>query len=168
MNKPFLALASTALAIGYVSPVIAQYAPPPPPQPFPGFINDFLRKQDPYYSVWDIGGSVRLRYELKENGLGLPPANDWRDTSGTTIDNDNSYFSDKVLAHIGTRRSGGMSMFKVAAAEPAATIVLGTPPTPVPEVLARNPTVPPTCIRPTSRLVITRSFPPRSRSAARN
>ena len=47
MNKSFFALASTAVALGYVSPVIAQYAPPPPTQPFPGFINDFLRKQDP-------------------------------------------------------------------------------------------------------------------------
>jgi len=98
MNKSLFALASTALAIGHVWPVIAQYAPPPPPQPFPGFINDFMRKQDPYYSVWDIGGSVRLRYELKENGLGLPPNNDFRKTGA---DNDNGYFSDKVLVHAG-------------------------------------------------------------------
>lgn len=101
MKKSLFALTSTALALGYVSPVIAQYTPPPPTQPFPGFINDFLRKKDPYYSAWDIGGSARLRYELKENGLGLPPANDWRDTSGTTVDNDNSYFSQKILAHVG-------------------------------------------------------------------
>lgn len=101
MKKSLFTLTSTALALGYISPVIAQYAPPPPQQPFPGFINDFLRKKDPYYSQWDIGGSARLRYELKENGLGLPPVNDWRDTSGTGIDNDNSYFSQKILAHIG-------------------------------------------------------------------
>jgi len=101
MKRSLVALTSAAVALGYVSPLIAQYAPPPPPQPFPGFINDFLRKRDPYYSVWDIGGAVRLRYELKENGLGLPANNDWRDTSGTTIDNDNSYFSDKILAHAG-------------------------------------------------------------------
>ena len=101
MNKSLLILTSSTLALGYVSPVIAQYAPPPPSQPFPGFINDFLRKQDPYYSAWDFGGSVRLRYELKENGLGLPANNDWRNTSGTGIDNDNSYFSDKILFNAG-------------------------------------------------------------------
>lgn len=101
MKRTLIALTSTALGLGYVSPVIAQYAPPPPPQPFPGFINDFLRKKDPYYANWDIGGTVRLRYELKENALGLPANNDWRDTSGTALDTDNSYFSDKVLAHVG-------------------------------------------------------------------
>lgn len=93
-----ITLASTALALGYVSPVIAQYAPPPPSQPFPGFINEFLRKQDPANAAWDAGGSVRLRYELKENGLGLPPNNDFRKTG---VDNDNSYFSDKILVHGG-------------------------------------------------------------------
>ena len=101
MKRTLIALTSTALGLGYVSPVIAQYAPPPPSQPFPGFINDFLRKKDPYYANWDIGGSVRLRYELKENALGLPANNDWRDTSGTALDTDNSYFSDKILAHVG-------------------------------------------------------------------
>ena len=98
MNKSLFVLASTAVALSYVSPVIAQYAPPPPPQPFPGFINEFVRKQDPYYSVWDVGGSVRLRYESKENGLGLPPNADFRKTG---VDNDNSYFSDKILVHAG-------------------------------------------------------------------
>jgi hypothetical protein len=98
MTKTSIALTSAAIAVGCVSPVIAQYAPPPPPQPFPGFLNEFLRKQDPGYATWDLGGSVRLRYELRDNALGLPPANDWR-TSGA--DNDNSYFSDKVLLHAG-------------------------------------------------------------------
>jgi hypothetical protein len=98
MKNSLLTLTSTALALGYVSPVIAQYAAPPPPQPFPGFINDFLRKQDPYNSAWDVGGSVRLRYEVRDNGLGLPANNDWRQTG---VDNDNSYFSDKILFHGG-------------------------------------------------------------------
>ncbi len=98
MKNALLALASTALAFGCVSSALAQYAPPPPPQPFPGFINDYLRKQDPYYSVWDLGGSARLRYELRENGLGSPPNADFRKTG---VDNDNSYFSDKILVYAG-------------------------------------------------------------------
>jgi hypothetical protein len=99
MNKhPLLTLASTALVLGTAATARAQYAPPPPTQPFPGFINDYLRKQDPYYSVWDIGGAVRLRYELKENGLGLPPVQDFRKTGA---DNDNSFFSSKLLARVG-------------------------------------------------------------------
>src|SRR6266850_2331611 len=31
----------------------AQYAPPPPPQPFGGFLNEGLRKNDPYMAAWD-------------------------------------------------------------------------------------------------------------------
>src|SRR5437762_11420579 len=30
----------------------AQYAPPPPPQPFAGFVNEALRKNDPYMTAW--------------------------------------------------------------------------------------------------------------------
>ncbi len=98
MNKTLLSLTSAAVALGTAAPAMAQYAPPPPTQPFPGFLNDYLRKQDPYYANWDLGGALRLRYELKENGLGLPPANDFRKTG---VDNDNSYFSSKLLMRVG-------------------------------------------------------------------
>src|SRR6187455_1645816 len=64
-----LSLGSILLAAG--ATVQAQYAPPPPPAPFPGFANEYLRKKDPYLAQWDIGGSWRLRYELKE-GYGIP------------------------------------------------------------------------------------------------
>ena len=93
-------LALGALALGALGTVHAQYTPPPPPIPFPGFLNDYLRKQDPYLSVWDIGGSLRLRYEIKENGLGLPPANDFREHTTKTTHNDNDYLSSKVLARV--------------------------------------------------------------------
>ena len=96
-HKLLLLTSTTALL---ARGAFAQYTPPPPPVPFPGFINDHLRKQDPYNAVWDIGGSIRLRYELKENGLGLPPANDFRDFTPAGAQNDNGYFSDKVLARI--------------------------------------------------------------------
>ncbi len=98
MSKIVSTLSVGALALAAAHEAHAQYAPPPPTQPFPGFLNDYLRKKDPYYSVWDIGGAARLRYELKENGVGLPPASDFRKTG---VDNDNSYFSDKILVHAG-------------------------------------------------------------------
>jgi hypothetical protein len=94
------ALVTGAIVLAAIHQVYGQYTPPPPPAPFPGFINDYLRKKDPYLSAWDIGGSVRLRYEIKENGLGVPPANDFRDVTAANGLNDNSYFSDKVLARI--------------------------------------------------------------------
>lgn len=98
-NNNLLPLTS-ALVLAIVNAVYGQYTPPPPPAPFPGFINEALRKDDPYMNVWDFGGAVRVRYELKENGLGLPPANDFRDLTTPATKNDNDYFSTKLLARI--------------------------------------------------------------------
>jgi len=93
-------LATTSIVLAAINSIYGQYTPPPPVAPFPGFINEALRKNDPYMNQWDIGGAVRLRYELKENGLGLPPANDFRDNTTATTQNDNDYFSSKILARI--------------------------------------------------------------------
>lgn len=101
MNLTQKSLAAGALLLAATPTLQAQYAPPPPTQPFPGFLNSYLRGQDPYWANWDFGGSLRLRYELKENGLGLPPANDFRATTTAATRNDNSYFSDKLLLHAG-------------------------------------------------------------------
>lgn len=94
-------LGASAIVLAAANSVYAQYTPPAPLQPFPGFINDALRKQDPYYSVWDIGGALRTRYELKEGGLGVPPNNDFRGVTTGTTRNDNDYTSAKLLARIG-------------------------------------------------------------------
>ena len=57
-NNNLLPLTS-ALVLALVNAVYGQYTPPPPPAPFPGFINEALRKDDPYMNVWDFGGAVR-------------------------------------------------------------------------------------------------------------
>src|SRR5512134_743965 len=100
MKLNLKSLATSSIVLAAINSVYAQYTPPPPPVPFPGFINDYLRKQDPYNSVWDIGGSLRGRYEVKEGGLGLPPANDFRAVTTGTGKNDNDYFSTKLLARV--------------------------------------------------------------------
>jgi hypothetical protein len=94
-------LGASAIVLAAANCAYAQYTPPAPLQPFPGFLNDYLRKQDPYYSVWDIGGAFRGRYELKEGGLGVPPANDFRATTGAGTRNNNDYFSTKLLMRVG-------------------------------------------------------------------
>lgn len=73
----------------------AQYTPPPPPAPFPGFLNEYLRKDDPYMNAWDIGGSARVRYELKDgNGIaGVPGSVDFRQNGP---DNHNAYFLERL------------------------------------------------------------------------
>lgn len=101
MKLNLTTLATSSIVLAAANAVYGQYTPPPPVAPFPGFINEALRKNDPYMNQWDIGGIVRLRYEAKENGLGLPPANDFRDNTTATGVNDNDYYSSKVLARIG-------------------------------------------------------------------
>ena len=92
-NLPLLTTGALALA---ASTATAQYAPPPPTQPFPGFANQYLRAQDPYWSNWDFGAQLRLRYEIKDNGgaTGSGSAADFRrsvSTGAVGTDNDNNY-----------------------------------------------------------------------------
>src|SRR5947207_1704586 len=93
-------LAVAALVLSAGGAAQAQYAPPPPLQPFPGFLNDWMRKQDPYLANWDISGSARFRYEVKENA-GFTALGSGADFRKGGVDNDNSYFMNKVLARVG-------------------------------------------------------------------
>src|SRR5690242_5464169 len=78
----------------------AQYAPPPPPQPFAGFINEALRQNDPYMAAWDLGGALRLRYEDKEGFAiaGRAGSMDFRD-HGADVSND--YLLSRIRVHAG-------------------------------------------------------------------
>jgi len=91
---------TAALVLAALNQVYGQYAPPPPPAPFPGFINEWLRKDDPYMNKWDFGGSVRVRYEVKD-GFGIPgePGSlDFRD-SGADVKND--YLMERIRIRAG-------------------------------------------------------------------
>ena len=104
--KPNLSLLTTGALALAASTATAQYAPPPPTQPFPGFANQYLRAQDPYWSNWDFGAQLRLRYEIKDNGgfTATGAAADFRksvSTGAAGTDNDNSYFMSKLLVRAG-------------------------------------------------------------------
>ena len=101
-------LSAGALVLVALNQVHAQYAPPPPPTPFPGFLNEYLRAKDPYANQWDFGGDARARYEAKE-GFGMPgvgktapPPNtaslDFRD-NGAKVSNE--YFLERIRIHAG-------------------------------------------------------------------
>lgn len=79
----FLSLASAPTAL-------AQYAAPPPPAPFAGFLNEALRKDDPAMKAWDIKGLARFRYEVHDAaGIGgVPGSMDFR---ANNTDNHNAY-----------------------------------------------------------------------------
>lgn len=76
------------MPLAYVS---AQYAPPPPPRPFPGFLNEKLRLNDPYLSAWDIGANVRIREEDKEKAGATDAGSNWDFSKRPQDDNQNRY-----------------------------------------------------------------------------
>jgi hypothetical protein len=100
MKTKLKSLATTALVLTAARETLAQYAPPPPPTPFQGFLNEKLRADDPYMNKWDFGGSLRVRYEAKTGfGIaGLPGSLDFRDHGA---DVSNEYLMEKVRYRIG-------------------------------------------------------------------
>lgn len=70
-----------------------------PVAPTPGFLNEWLRKDDPYMSAWNIGVQYVGRYESKQNGgfVGAGSLADFR----KDVDNDNSYLLQRVVPRIG-------------------------------------------------------------------
>jgi hypothetical protein len=101
MKNTKTTLTAGALVLAALNQVYAQYAPPPPPAPFPGFINEALRKNDPYMAQWDIGGSVRGRFEAKE-GYGIPGVAGSLDfRSDDTANVNNEYWMEKFRYRVG-------------------------------------------------------------------
>lgn len=66
----------------------------------PGLINDCLQSNSKTFAPWDFGGSVRLRYEVKDHFaiIGTPGSLDFRD-HGTDVDN--SYMLERIRFHGG-------------------------------------------------------------------
>ncbi len=97
MNPTLKTLSAGAIVLAATSHVYAQYAPPPPPAPFPGFLNEYLRKDNPYMNQWDFSGYVRERFEDK-SGFAIPGVNaiDFRAHGG---DVENGYWLTKVRFH---------------------------------------------------------------------
>jgi hypothetical protein len=100
MKSNLKTLSAGALVLAAINQVHAQYAPPPPPAPFAGFLNEYLRKDDPYMSQWDFGGNLRLRYENKQGFAiaGTPGSVDFRD-HGADVNND--YLLTRIRVHAG-------------------------------------------------------------------
>jgi hypothetical protein len=82
------------------APARAQYAPPPPPAPFQGFLNEALRQDNPYMNAWDLGGNARFRYEIKEGSAipGVAGSVDFRDHGA---DVNNEYLLGRIRLHAG-------------------------------------------------------------------
>jgi hypothetical protein len=100
MIKSFMPVCGALLIAAGATEARGQYAPPPPPLPFQGFINEWLRKDDPYMNQWDFGGSLRARYEIKDNFAiaGKPGSLDFR---ALGADVDNAYLMEKIRYRVG-------------------------------------------------------------------
>ncbi|HEX4646713.1 MAG TPA: alginate export family protein [Verrucomicrobiae bacterium] len=98
MNPNPKTISAGAIVLAITSQVFAQYAPPPPPQPFSGFLNEYLRAEDPYWKHWDFGGSVRERFEDK-SGFAIPGSTGSLDFRDHGADVENDYFLTKIKFH---------------------------------------------------------------------
>jgi len=98
MKSTLKTLSAGALVLTALEHVHAQYAPPPPPTPFQGFLNEYLRAQDPYMNQWDFSGNLRLRYEKKDHLqiAGRAGSFDFRDHGA---DEFNDYFLGRLRFH---------------------------------------------------------------------
>lgn len=72
-----------------------------------GLINDWLRGKSEAADPWDVGGSVRLRYDTKDDGG--PFANN--DFIHRGLENDNDYFTARTRVHLGYTPSGWLNLF---------------------------------------------------------
>src|SRR5688572_21326780 len=102
MLKANLLTASTTV-LGIIQTVYSaegDYTPTTPPRPSAGYINDWLRKDDPYKAAWDIGVQTRLRYEVRD-GFGIAGkagSIDFRDHGADTY---NDYLLTRIKPRVG-------------------------------------------------------------------
>lgn len=93
---PRLTLLNASLAVATLVPAGAAEAPKAPSA---GLLNDWLRVESPDFKAWDIGGQVRTRYEVFDNGPSFEfPSRDFQKVG---VDNDNAYFLLREKVHLG-------------------------------------------------------------------
>ena len=97
--KPAVPL-SLLLLFAAALPLRAQYVAPPPARPFPGFLNENLRAKNVYLTAWDIGGSVRLRSEVKDDAGFTDAGSNWDFSRRAVDDNNNNYVLARVMPRI--------------------------------------------------------------------
>src|SRR3954462_4602134 len=83
------------------APLFGQYAAPPPPRPFPGFVNEKLRTENVYMTAWDFAANYRLRYENKHNAGFTDAGSNWDFSARPADDNDNAYLLSRVMPRVG-------------------------------------------------------------------
>ncbi|HWA25939.1 MAG TPA: alginate export family protein [Lacunisphaera sp.] len=101
MNTLHRSAALLALACLALPALRAQYTPPPPARPFPGYTNELLRADNVYASAWDIGVNVRYRFENKDDAGFTDAGSNWDFSRRPQDDNNNSYHLTRVMPRAG-------------------------------------------------------------------
>lgn len=99
MKIAFRLATLAALAAG-VSTALAQYTPPPPARPFPGFANERLRADNVYMSAWDIGANYRVRFEDKLGAGTTDAGSNWDFSRRALDDNNNAYLLSRLMPRV--------------------------------------------------------------------
>jgi hypothetical protein len=99
MNQKLTLISAGVLVLGTINHVYAQYTPPTM-GPFQGFINEYLRAQNPPLNQWDIGGSERLRSENKQ-GFAIQGIAGSVDFLAHGVKVDNNYLLNRLRLHVG-------------------------------------------------------------------
>jgi hypothetical protein len=87
-------------ALGLAPAALAQYVPPPPARPFPGFINEQLRASNVYLSAWDIGINYRARFEDKLGAGTTDAGSNWDFSKRPVDDNNNQYLLSRLMPRV--------------------------------------------------------------------
>ena len=110
MQPKLTALLLTSLALAVAAS--AQPAQPAPPPPSAGFVNDFLRDQNPAFTDWDIGGQLRGRFEAR-SGFAVPGAGT-NAVDFSRLTPDNNYWLSREKLHLGWKPVSWISAFAEA------------------------------------------------------
>lgn len=101
------AFASVAGTAGLAADTTTNAVPTAKSAASAGLINDWLRGQSKDFNVWNLGGQIRLRYEMKENGGPFPNA----DFIERRQVNDNEYMVLRERLHLGYRPASWFNVF---------------------------------------------------------
>lgn len=96
MIKTKVTLSTGVFVLTAIHSVYSQSAP----AASAGFLNEYLRKNEPAMKQWDFGGAARARYEAKEGFAvqGVAGSLDFRDDGGNQ---GNEYFLERLRYHAG-------------------------------------------------------------------
>ena len=100
MRSTLKTVSASALVLAAVHQAYGQYTVPPPPEPYAGFLNDYLRQEDSSFSAWDFGGNERLR-AVSYQGYAIPGTLGSVDFRGKGANVDNGYIMSRLRFHAG-------------------------------------------------------------------